>query len=307
MQLARPARSPTVLARKRVEHEHLGFIKSNTYTQAKYKTDQFSNKMQSLNARLDALIETLLQAKIPINYNFEQNPRLPELGSAEDVEDFFATNRGDKVSDNYIEQINSLLLAMHTECSYYCTHKDIFKNDTPQSDILHIKIDADAANIYVRDIAIRPCVNGVERDKLVCIIVYNLLLIATESTKYLNINTHLSEIHRIITDKFSDAIYVSGKTDLSGRYYIFKKRRNELTPTAKTLDIDKYITENEEEHSELTLITAIRLRADRFSRAPILNDIDSTQGDPNKRHSFRSTSSEQPSKKQRPEITQRKA
>ena len=227
--------------------------------------------MQSLNARLDALIETLLQAKIPINYNFEQNPRLPELGSAEAVEDFFATNRGDKVSDNYIEQINSLLLAMHTECSYYCTHKDIFKNDTPQSDILHIKIDADAANIYVRDIAIRPCVNGVERDKLVCIIVYNLLLIATESTKYLNINTHLSEIHRIITDKFSDAIYVSGKTDLSGRYYIFKKHRNELTPTAKTLDIDRYITENEETHPDLVLITAIRLRADRFSQASTLN------------------------------------
>ena len=255
-----------------------------------YKTEHIHNEMQSLNARLDALIATLLQARIPGNYKFEQNPRLPELDSAEDVEEFFASNRGDKVSDNYIEQVNEILLAMHTECSYYCTHRDIFKNDTPQSDILHIKIDADAANIYVRDITIRPCVNGVEREKLVCIIVYNLLLIATASTKHLNINTDWPDIHRIITEKFSDALHMSGKNDLSGRYYIFNKRRNELTPTAKTLDIDKYITENEEPHDNLVLITAIRLRADRFSRASILNDTESmTQNITKRKMSFNPT------------------
>jgi hypothetical protein len=245
--------------------------------------------MQSLNARLDALIATLLQARIPGSYMFEQNTHLPELASAQDVEDFFAITRGVNVSENYIDQVNELLLAMHTECSYYCTHKDIFKRDAPQSDILHIKIDADASNIFVRDITIRPCVNGVEREKLVCIIVYNLLLIAIASIKHLHINTDWSDIHRIITDKFSGALHVSGKTDLSGRYYIFNKRRNELTPTAKTLDIDKYITEDEETHPNLVLITAIRLRADRFSRAPVLNGTDLITSSQPRRMSFQPT------------------
>jgi hypothetical protein len=226
---------------------------------------------------------------MPGNYRFEQNPRLPELASAQGVEDFFAITRGVNVSENYIEQVNELLLAMHTECSYHCTHRDSFKTNIPQSDILHIKIDADAANIYVRDITIRPCVNGVEREKLVCIIVYNLLLIATASTKHLNINTDWSDIHRIITEKFSDALHMPGKNDLSGRYYIFNKRRNELTPTAKTLDIDKYITENEEPHDNLVLITTIRLRADRFSRAPVLNGTDLITSSQPRRMSFQPT------------------
>ena len=254
-----------------------------------YKTEHIHGKMQSLNARLDALIATLLQARIPSNYRFEQNPHLPELASAQDVEDFFAATRGVNVSENYIDQVNGLLLAMHTECSYYCLHKDIFKKDTPQSDILHIKIDADIANIYVRDITIRPCVNGVEHEKLVCTIVYNLLLIATASTKHLNINTDWSDIHRIITDKFSGALHVSGNNDLSGRYYIFKKRQDELTPTAKTLGIDSYITENEEPHDNLVLITAIRLISSKFAQESTLNGTELITSSQPRRMSFQPT------------------
>jgi hypothetical protein len=252
--------------------------------------------MQSLNARLDALIATLLQARIPGNYRFEQNPRLPELASAQGVEDFFAITRGVNVSENYIEQVNELLLAMHTECSYHCAHRDSFKTNIPQSDILHIKIDADAANIYVRDITIRPCVNGVERDALVCTIVYNLLLIAIASNQYLNVNTHLPEIHRIITTKFSDAIHVSGKTDLPNRYYVFRKRQDEFTPTAKTLDIDRYITENEEAHPDLTLITAIRLISSRFAQASTLNGTEIITSSQPRKMVFKPT---QPAKKPR--------